>query len=114
MVYHQNIQPLVTYIETLRERFMLKGYSLTVSPSGQGTNLGSLGVTMTVESLAGRHTYQVEDTMAADHYLIIEADGEVISSDRHRGGSAKIHYGGDIVAFMKPHIDAFVAELRDE
>jgi len=111
MIYHRNVQPLVAYLETLHDRFTDKGFTMTLSPSGQGTTGGSLGVTMTASSPSDEHTLGVEDAGAMDRYVTITVDGRVVSIDDNRPG--KIHYGPDLVTFMREHIDKFIDVVSD-
>ena len=111
MNYHRSIQALVAYMETLRERLKAKGYDLQLSPMGQLTIGGSLGVKLWAQSLTAQHTFEVEDAGAADYYVTVTVDGVVRSKSDHLGGDPRIAYGGDLLAFMRPHIETFIKLL---
>jgi hypothetical protein len=114
--YHPKIQPLVTYLESLRGSSAIPdGLTLDLAPSGQTTNLGNLGVTLMVSGPRSSFL-EVEDTGAADHYCIVRHLGNVVPSmwipSRYRSkDDPRIHYGGDIVAFIAPHIEKFLSTL---
>ena len=83
---------------------------MTLKPSGVDTNLGHLGVTMTVASTSDERAFEVEDSGAFDSFLTVRIDGQLASESRFGG---KVPYYRQIVAFMTPHLDTFIASLSD-
>lgn len=111
MSYHPTIQPIVDYMQGLS----LRDYVFDVAPLGQTTTAGSRGVLL--QMLGGlpgateKHTIEVEESGAADHYVRIRFDGRPVTHTPMIPRSDFQRYGSDLLGFVKPVIDDLLARL---